>query len=290
MNDVEQVHDELRAGQHAAHRRGIDAAHVDRDDPDRVPPGRAGQRQPVRGVIGGAALHLAQQPLVPGQVKEAGVPPVRQQHVLPGVLIQPPLGTTAAVLVDAQVRDPGGRLLQQRIGPGGERVMRGRPGHAVAPGRLRRGDPPLGDLVSGLVPEPLRHPAPGRDLRNPFGERLTLAVRATAFPAPLAPPHPHLVLAPGHIPRAGQHQLMGPDRDHAAVRARGSGRVIGDRPYLQRAAGPGLRIDDLQALHAEQHRRRILEHDARGFLMISDPVVRPKIVGAAGSLIRVTRR
>ena len=44
--------------------------------------------------------------------------------------------------------------------------------------------------------------------------------------------------------------------------------MIGDRPHLQRAVRPGLRIDDLQAFHAEQHRRRIVEHDARGFLMI----------------------
>ena len=44
--------------------------------------------------------------------------------------------------------------------------------------------------------------------------------------------------------------------------------MIRDRPYLQRAVRPGPRIGDLQALHAEQHRRRIVEHDARGFLMI----------------------
>jgi hypothetical protein len=44
--------------------------------------------------------------------------------------------------------------------------------------------------------------------------------------------------------------------------------MIGDHPYLQRAVRPGPRIGDLQAIHAEQHRRRILEHDARGFLMI----------------------
>ena len=62
--------------------------------------------------------------------------------------------------------------------------------------------------------------------------------------------------------------------------------MISDRPYLHRAAGPGLRIGYLQALHAEQHRRRILEHDARGFLVILKSVGRPKIVGAAGSLIR----
>ncbi len=66
--------------------------------------------------------------------------------------------------------------------------------------------------------------------------------------------------------------------------------MIRDRPYLQRAVRPGPRIGDLQAIHAEQHRRRILEHDARGFLMISDPVVRPKIVKAAGFLITAARR
>ena len=66
--------------------------------------------------------------------------------------------------------------------------------------------------------------------------------------------------------------------------------MTGDRPYLQRAVRQRLRIGDLQALHAEQHRRRILEHDARGFLMISDPVVRPKIVKAAGSCITAARR
>ena len=61
---------------------------------------------------------------------------------------------------------------------------------------------------------------------------------------------------------------MAAGRDHPAVRARGRGRVIGDRPYLQRAVRPGLRLNDLQALHAEQHGRRIVDHDARGFLMI----------------------
>ena len=44
--------------------------------------------------------------------------------------------------------------------------------------------------------------------------------------------------------------------------------MTGDRPYLQRAVRQRLRIGDLQALYAEQHRRRILEHDARGFLWI----------------------
>ena len=83
---------------------------------------------------------------------------------------------------------------------------------------------------------------------------------------------------------------MPPGRDRPAVRARRRGRVIRNRPYLQRAVRPGLHIGDLQALHAEQHRRRILEHDARGFLMILKSLVNPKIVKAAGSLITAARR
>ena len=158
------------------------------------------------------------------------------------------------------------------------------------PGRLRRRDPPPGDLGPGLLPQPRREPAPRRHLRHPLGERLTPAARLIALPPVLDPPHRHRVTAPADIPRPGQHRVMPAGRDRPAVRARRRGRITGDRPYLQRAVRQRLRIDDLQALHAEQHRRRILEHDARGFLMISDPVVRPKIVKAAGSRITAARR
>ena len=82
---------------------------------------------------------------------------------------------------------------------------------------------------------------------------------------------------------------MHPVRDRAALRARRCGRVIGDRPYLQHAVRPGVRVGDPQAFYAEQRRRRILEHDARGFLVISESVAGPKIAGAAGSLITATR-
>ena len=60
-----------------------------------------GLGQPVRGGISGAARHLAQQPLLSGQVKEAGVPPVGEQLILPGLLIGTPPGPAAAVLIDA---------------------------------------------------------------------------------------------------------------------------------------------------------------------------------------------
>ena len=139
------------------------------------------------------------------------------------------------------------------------------------PGRLRRSDPAVADLGPGLLPQPGRDPAPRRHLRQPLGERLAAAGFLIALPAALDPPHRHPVPAPADIPRPGQHRVMPAGRDRPAVRARRRGRVIGDCPYLQRAVRPRLRIGDLQALHAEQHRRRILEHDARGFLMILNP-------------------
>ena len=158
------------------------------------------------------------------------------------------------------------------------------------PGRLRWRDPPVRHLGGGLLPQPRREPASRRHLRHPLSERLPSAARRTAFPPVLDPAHRHRVTAPADIPRPGQHRVVPAGRDRPAVRARRRGRVIGDRPYLQRAVRQRLRISDLQALHAEQHRRRILEHDARGFLMISDPVVRPKIVKAAGSCVTAARR
>jgi hypothetical protein len=54
------------------------------------------------------------------------------------------------MLINAQVRHQRG-ILQQRIGPRRERIMRRRPGDRGMPGRLRRGDPPPGDLVRGLL-------------------------------------------------------------------------------------------------------------------------------------------
>jgi len=136
------------------------------------------------------------------------------------------------------------------------------------PGRLRRGDPPLRDLVPGLLPQPGRDPAPRRNLRQLLGERLALTVPVPAFPAPLDPPRAHRVVGPAHVPRPGQHQLMHPRRDRPAVRARGSGRVIRDRPYFQRATRHDLHVSYPQALHAERRRRRIVKHDARSFPMI----------------------
>ena len=74
---------------------------------------------------------------------------------------------------------------------GGERLVRRRPGDPGVPGRLRRGDPPPGDLVPRLLPQPGRDPAPRRHLRHPLGERLARAPRVAALPLELHPPLVH---------------------------------------------------------------------------------------------------
>jgi len=56
--------------------------------------------------------------------------------------------------------------------------------------------------------------------------------------------------------------------DRATIRTGAGGLAGRDRPYLDTAALSGFHGRDLQAVHAEQRRRRILERDARGFLLI----------------------
>ena len=85
-------------------------------------------------VHGGAALHLPEQPLPAGQVKEAGVPPVREHGVLPGLLIGGEPRPAAPVLIDSQVRHRSRVLVQYRVRRGGERVVHHRPGDAGGAG------------------------------------------------------------------------------------------------------------------------------------------------------------
>jgi hypothetical protein len=217
------------------------------------------------------------------------VPPVSQQDVLPGLVIAGELGPAAAVLINAQVRHRRGALAQQDTGPRRERIMRGRPGDPGVPGRLRRGDPALGDLVRGLLAQPGRDPAPRRQGRHRLGERLARPLLVAALAADLNPAQVHRVTGPAHIPRPGHHRLMHPVGDHAALRARPAGLASRDHPHLNAAVRNCLHVGDLQALHPEQHRRLILQHDARGFLLILKSVAGPKISGAAGSRITATR-
>jgi hypothetical protein len=129
----------------------------------------------------GAAFHLAQQAVLAVQVEEAGVPPVGQQGVLPGLLIDGEAGPAAAVLVNAQVRHRRCGLVQEGVRGGGERVVRGRPGDPGMPGRLGRGNPALADLVGGLLAQPGRDPAARRHGWHRLGERLARAPRVAAF-------------------------------------------------------------------------------------------------------------
>jgi hypothetical protein len=234
LHHVEQVHGEDRARQHPANRRGVDAAQVDAHRLDGIPPRRRGAGQPVRGVIGGAALHLAQQPLLSGQVEEAGVPPVSEQDVLPGLLIGGEAHPAAAVLIDAQVRHRRRGLLDHRVRGGGERLMRRRPGDPGMPRRLGRGDPPLSDLIRGLLPQPGRDPAPWRQGRHPLGERLPRALRVAALPPELGPSQVHRIGGAAHVPRPGHHRFMHPVRDRAAIRARPSPKFPRMKPSTRR--------------------------------------------------------
>ena len=238
LDNVEQVLGEHCARQHAADRRRVDAAQADADHLDRVPPRRRGAGQPVRGVIGGTALHLPQQPLPAGQAGQAGAPPVREQGVLPGLLIDGEAGPAAAVLIDAQVHGSGRVPVQHRVRGGGERLVRGRPGDPGVPGRLGRGDPPPGDLVPGLIPQPGRGPAARRQLRHLLGEHLPRAPRVAALALELHPPLVHRVRGPAHVPQPGHHHLMHPVKDRAAPRARRHGPVTGDRRTSMTPSGP----------------------------------------------------
>jgi len=145
LDDVEQVHGDLRARQHPLHRGLVDRAHAGGDDLDRVAPVLRGAGQPVRSVIGGAAFGLAEHALGAGQVVEAGVPAVRDQDVLSGPLIAPPPGSAAAVLVNARVSDRFRVRAENRVRFPGERFVRGRPRDAVVPGGFRWGDAPFGE-------------------------------------------------------------------------------------------------------------------------------------------------
>ena len=171
--------------------------------------GGGGAASPVRGVIGGAAFHLAEQGLLAVQVEKSRCHRSASTVYYP-VLIDGEPGPAAAVLIDAQVRHRRRILVQHGIGSSRERRVRGQPGDPGVPGRLRRGDPAPGDLPGSLLPQPGRDPAPRRQLRHPLGERLTRALAVGALapqldPAQVAPRH-----RPGARPAAGSPPSRAP--------------------------------------------------------------------------------
>ena len=175
-----------------------------------------------------------------------------------------------AVLIDAQVRHRGQGLLQHGARGGGERLVCHRPGDPGVPGRLRRGDPAVADLGPGLLPQPGRDPAPRRHLRQPLGERLRPQASSSHFQRHLT--HHTATRSPPRRTSRGRASTVSCRRPKTVPQSGPPPRPGGRCKHLQvlqRAVRPRLRIGDLQALHAEQHRRRILEHDARGFLMLN---------------------
>jgi hypothetical protein len=102
------------------------------------------------------------------------VPAAGEQHVLAAVLIDPPAGPAAAVLIDPQVRHQRRRLLQDRIGLPGERLTGHRPRHVLPPGRLSHRATPPGHLRARQPAQPLRQPAPGRHGLQRLGGHLPM--------------------------------------------------------------------------------------------------------------------
>ena len=227
---------------------------------DGIAPRRAGLRQPVGGIISGPALHLPQQPLIAGQVKETRVPPVREEHVLAGIRIGPPARPAAAMLINSQVRHQRRRLPQHRISLPGERLVHHRPGQPAFACRLRDCPPPAGDQAARMLTQPGSDPAPRRDLHEGLGERLPRARRLPALQPPLHPHHGDLVLAMAKIRRPRRHIPLHPPGHRPAARARRRLPVRRHHPDRPAAAGLRIHLSDLHAIQREQPRRHILTH------------------------------
>ena len=156
------------------------------------------------------------------------------------------------------------------------------------PGRLRRGDPPLGHLGAACS----RSRAV---IRHRGGSAGTHSVNVLRGHSGL----PHLRRTLTHRRstgsaarrtsrgRASTVSCTRPETVPHSGHAAAAGSSV--TAHTSHAVRPGLHVGDPQALHPEQRRRRILEHDARGFLVILKSVAGPKIVGAAGSQATATR-
>ena len=197
-------------------------------------------------------------------------------------------------------------------GPGGAHQCPGAaPGRAAAPapgqprrrtrrGRTARRSRTRGPPQPGSGPAPRPHgrparaapgqPAPRRNLRHRSVNVLRLHCSWVHFHRCFTQHTPDWPRPRATSRGRVSTRSCGRHEHRPAVRAPGSAHMIGDYPQRRGAVRASLRIDDLQAVDAEQHRRRILEHDARGFLMILMSVGRPKIVRAAGSLTTAPRR
>jgi hypothetical protein len=152
------------------------------------------------------------------------------------------------VLVNAQVRDRGSRPAQDPVRGGGERVMGRRPGDPGVPGRLRRVIP---QSVTSLAACSRSRPV----IRHRGGTAGSHSVNVPRAQASAAHFHRRFTHRRSTVSCSREDTV--PQSGHAAAAL-----PVRDRPYLHRAARPCQHISYPQALHTEQRRRRILEHDA----------------------------
>jgi len=151
---MKQVHRDLRAGQHPAHRGRVEEHMRSRH---RTRPARPGRPAPAQYAAHRRSGPPPAQSPDPGQVGEA-VCHRSASAVLPGLLIGAPPGAAAAVLVDAQVATGAGPDPARARG-GGERVMAAGQEIPACRAAYRRGDPPV--RIS-FRPAPAAGPSAGR--------------------------------------------------------------------------------------------------------------------------------
>ncbi len=152
LHQMEVVHDQRRAGQGLADRGLEDRAHVDRDVADRVAPGLLACGQPVDDDLGVSAFNLPEQALPGGQVDKPNMPAVHRGLPRAGDLIEGPLWTASADLIDTEHRHRHRLGREHLLGVVGERRGHHRPGQVVVAGGLHHRATPVGHCRGGRGP------------------------------------------------------------------------------------------------------------------------------------------
>jgi hypothetical protein len=231
----------------------VGRARIHRHDPHSVLPGRPALVQPGDDVGLPPPRRLAEQALRAGEVDEVGLEGL-QLHPALVVGGAAPAGLAAAGLVDPQHAHRLG-IGQLRADRGDERGVRGWPAQQA---RARRADrQPVADPVGHVPPQPPGHPRPGRHLTDLLGERPPRTRGLPAGVLDLVPAHRQRLLAVGQIPRSGGPTLPDAGGEHAALRARRRGLIVGDHVHHPRAVRSTHHLPHPQPGQAEQDRRTV---------------------------------
>ena len=183
---------------------------VDRDVGDLRGPAGFTLVEPVDHRRGAAAVDLGEQPLVAGDVDQAGVPAV---HPPPptGVGVGLPFGLTAAGLVDARHRNRGRLVLRGHIGDDDDLIVHGMSPAPVVGGHRDHRVVLVEDLSGHHRLGPGRDTRPRRDAGHGLGEHLPLAYSAGTQPFSFAPSQFRPVRSDLDITRAGGHPAFRSD-------------------------------------------------------------------------------